>query len=379
MLHVPQQPSAVYLHIGPPKTGTTYLQQMIWANRATLVSRGVALPGARPVDHFHAALDLRGIEFGGHPNPEVPGAWRRLVAATRSSRAAKVVISHEVLAGSDEDQVARVASDLAPAEVHVVYGARDLARQLPAVWQESLKNRRSRRFDHFLDAALQESDATVRPRRSGFWQAQDAGATLRRWSTVIPPDRIHVLTVPRSGSPPATLWERFAACLDIEPSGVDLAVRRSNPSLTFEDTEVLRRLNKRLSDDLPWPVYERIVKARFNRHADERPTGTAVRVPRERQEAILARARRTRDELSTAGFQIVGDLEDLIPQDDDFAAAGAAPAPDPDKVADAAVTLLAVTLTERSGRLSRRSGTRARAKVSQWGPVGTLRRARGRQ
>lgn len=377
MLLVPSHPSAIYLHVGPPKTGTTYLQQVLWNNRTQLARSGLAIPGARPLDHFHAALDLRSIEFGGYVNPDVAGAWSRLATAAGSTRTPKTVISHEVLAGADESQIARVARDLAPTEVHVVYGARDLARQLPAVWQESLKNRRTRRFERFLDAALEDLDGVAHTSRSGFWKAQDAGAALRRWSAAVPPERIHVMTVPRPGASSATLWERFATCLGVEPTGIDLDVRRSNPSLTREDAEVLRRLNKQLPDELPWPQYERIVKARFNRRADERVTGGAVRVPREYRERVLACAERTREELATAGYAVVGDLDDLIPSDQDFAAPGATAAADPEGVVDAAVALLAAALADRGARpprLPSGAPSGARAMVGRWSQSRRVRR-----
>jgi hypothetical protein len=31
----------VFLHIGAPKTGTTYLQDVLWSNKAELSRRGV--------------------------------------------------------------------------------------------------------------------------------------------------------------------------------------------------------------------------------------------------------------------------------------------------------------------------------------------------
>ena len=34
----------VFLHIGTPKTGTTHLQTVLWANRAKLAELGVLLP-----------------------------------------------------------------------------------------------------------------------------------------------------------------------------------------------------------------------------------------------------------------------------------------------------------------------------------------------
>src|SRR5215475_13246602 len=49
----------VYLHIGEPKTGTTFVQQAMWANRAQLAAHGVLLPGYSHRDHSLASRDLR--------------------------------------------------------------------------------------------------------------------------------------------------------------------------------------------------------------------------------------------------------------------------------------------------------------------------------
>jgi hypothetical protein len=55
-------PPRVLVHIGEPKTGTTFLQQVMWSNRAELAAQGVVLPGHHPQDHFSASQDLRVIE-----------------------------------------------------------------------------------------------------------------------------------------------------------------------------------------------------------------------------------------------------------------------------------------------------------------------------
>src|SRR4051812_20985642 len=41
--HVPGPPATVYVHIGPPKTGTTYLQDVLWRNQRSLAGRGVVV------------------------------------------------------------------------------------------------------------------------------------------------------------------------------------------------------------------------------------------------------------------------------------------------------------------------------------------------
>ena len=48
-----------FVHVGPPKTGTTYLQSVLWNNRKRLRRNRVLLPGGAKVEHFRAAKDLK--------------------------------------------------------------------------------------------------------------------------------------------------------------------------------------------------------------------------------------------------------------------------------------------------------------------------------
>jgi hypothetical protein len=366
---VPRHRLTVYLHVGPPKTGTTYLQDVLWRNRSLSRSRDLDLAGARPVDHFYAALDLRGINFGGHVNPDVAGAWDRLAARALATDLGKVVISHEVLAGATKAEINRAVASLAPARVHVVYGARDLARQLPAVWQESLKNRRSRTFEAFLSAVLSEKQSgEIR----GFWRAQDPVSTLQRWSSAVPREHIALMTLPQAGAPADTLWKRFCAALSLDPSGYDLDVARPNPSLPAEDAEVLRRLNEKLPEEFSWPAYEYTVKRRFNARANSAgpgSAGTSLVVPERYHAAVTERTRQIRDALESAGYPVIGHLDDLLPAP---AAFGESARLSPDRVADAAVEILAAVLTESAP--SRVSSRRVRARHRAKGLRNRLRR-----
>jgi len=335
-----RRPPTVYLHIGPPKTGTTYLQEVLWRNERRLSEQDVAFP-RRPLDHFRAALDLRGLDFGGYEDPETDGAWDSFSAEVLACGKDKVVVSHEVLAAATTEQVSRALASLSPADVHVVYGARDLARQLPAVWQESLKNRRTRPYQQFLKTALK------RPRRQrrggGFWAAQNPLTVLARWAEQVPADRIHVMTIPQRSAADDTLWKRFCAVLGIDPSGFDLNVARSNTSLTQAEAEVLRRLNAALPDDLPWPEYERLIKRRFNTLADRGADGERLRVPPRYRGKVRALTLRIQAGLAASPYDVVGDLDDLTPLDDAFGPVRGLSAT---KAADAAATLLATVLTE---------------------------------
>ena len=361
---VPRRPPTVFLHVGPPKTGTTYLQEVMWRNQARLVELGVTFP-YRPIDHFHAAVELRGIEFGGYADPQTKGAWRRLARQALKVGTDKVVISHEVLAGATDQQIEAAVRSLDPAEVHVVYGARDLARQIPAVWQESLKNRRRRPYGRFVTSVLRSRSRT----QSGaaFWRAQDAVAVLGRWARHLPLERIHVLTLPPRDAPIELLWHRYCAVLGIDPRGFDLHVTRTNTSLTQAEAEVLRRLNLVLPADLEWPEYERLVKSRFNRIADQRGRGDQILVPPRHRRRLTRHSQAIQGSLAEAGYDVVGDLSDLTPGQESF---GPFRGGRQVHVADAAIELLAAALTQPA-QLSRDRRLQARRWLSHLGRRGT--------
>lgn len=365
MWGVPPSRPTIYLHVGAPKTGTTYLQDVLWQNRRQLARSGVNIPGSGLIDHFHAALDLRDIKFRGYDDPAVPGAWQRLSDKALATSSGKAVISHELLAGATEDEVDRVAAARPDHELHVIYGARDVARQLPAVWQEMLKNRQTRTYDKFLRGALKsqpESRASAR-----FWLLQDTLGSLRRWSRVVSPDHIHVVTLPQPGLPADTLWRRFCQALGIAPDGYDLEVARFNSSMSLQDAEVLRLLNQALPEDLPWPTYERIIKRRFNLRAKLSTQGDPILVPQRHREAVLAIAEQTRSALAVSGYDVIGDLDDLLPPDSAF---GDLASLTPDSVTHAAVALLADIVVEGADSSSE---PREAARIL----LGQLRRGRG--
>jgi len=315
----------------------------MWRNRERLAEQGYAFPG-RPVDHFRAALDLREIDFGGYDDPLAEGAWEPFAAEALKSARRGIVVSHEVLAAASSEQIGTAVRSFAPADVHVVCGARDLARQLPAVWQESLKNRRVRPYRKFLKVAFKDQP-TGSPAR--FWVAQDPTAVLARWGEHIPPERLHLVTVPQRRTSEDTLWRRFCTAVDLDATGFDLDVARANTSLSQPASEVLRRLNAVLPEDLDWPAYERQVKLRFNRLAERGLPGDRLTVPRRLKAQVLARSERIRAELAASPYDIVGDLDDLIPSDDAF---GSVQDPNPEVVTETAVAILAELLLEQPPR-----------------------------
>ena len=325
----------VYLHLGSPKTGTTYLQDVLWRNQDSLAAAGVRYPGDVPEAHFHASMDLQGVQFQEDWFDEnVPGAWARLVDDARQWPGT-VVLSHELFCTADPAAVERAVSDLAFAELHLVCTARDLARQIPAVWQEDIKNRHVLSFAEFVAGVRGGPEPHYLSEL--FWERQDLPAILRRWAAEVPAERVHVVTVPPE-QPPELLWERFCELLEIDPAAFDATVERPNRSLGVAETELVHRLNQQLDGRIDWPGHDGVVKYGIATEIlGQRSSRTPLRLPDEDREWVHERADRMVAELIRRGYHVVGDLKELLPAPD-----AGGPAQHPDQAEQGEVLEVAV-------------------------------------
>ena len=300
----------VYLHVGAPKTGTTYVQDRLALNAASLRRHGYRYPTGPHDDMFLAALDLLDRPWGGL-RPRADGEWDALVRRTRRAKGT-VVLSHEILAGAKQHEVQRALSDLSFAEVHVVYSARDLARQVAAEWQEQLKHQRKVSFRTFLD---QIRDTDQRRTTRWFWRVQGLPGVLERWGSGLPPEQVHVVTVPRPGGSPDELWLRLCAALGIDPAWAPADGGRRNPSIGAAESTLLRRVNARLkSAGLPSAQYRALVRQLV---VHETLAGRADMVPVTLPPGAYDWAEEIAqgwiDWVKAAGVDVIGDLEELRP------------------------------------------------------------------
>jgi hypothetical protein len=299
----------VYLHVGAPKTGTTYVQDMLFRNRERLAQEGILYAADRFDDYFMAALDLLGLDWGGLGGA-AGGAWDRLIDRVRDWPAT-VVISHEILASASTEQVQRALCGLESAQVHIVYSARDLGRQFPAEWQETIKHQRSTNFATFLD------DEVVDYKGGGtdwFWTVQSWPEVLRRWGGSIPPSRVHVVTVPPAGSRQDLLWDRFRTLFGVKPEWCTIPSDRANPSLGAAETAVLRAVNQRVAGKLNNADYRYLVREQLahltfaRRSSPDRAT-----LPPSLDHWAREVTTTWLTQLRAAGYDVCGDLDELQP------------------------------------------------------------------
>ncbi|PRX45437.1 hypothetical protein B0I33_109100 [Prauserella shujinwangii] len=345
----------LYLHIGTPKTGTTYLQDVCWHNRELLAEDGVRYPGTAADSQFRAVIDVMSGRFPDWHDRVVPGSWAAIVAESREAveSGRSVFLSHELLAPASPDEARRVLDDLSFAEIHIVCTARNLASQIPSVWQEDVKNGHRFGFREFA-AALAED----RPRSvwlaDVFWDFQDLPTVLRTWGGHLPPEQVHVLPVPARGAGDDVLWRRFADLLGLRPTGYRTDVRRGNRSLGMAEAELVRRINVALADRVTRRDYQDVVKFRLaQRHLAERAGKAPIVLEAGQYTWARQRAQEFVEAIEKAGYHVVGDLADLLPGDPPEGAAKAQRPPEPEELLDVSLDALGTLVDQLVAELEK--------------------------
>jgi hypothetical protein len=295
----------VFLHVGTPKSGTTYLQTALWQNVDRLKSDGFLLPG-RFRGHYAAAKGItsrRGLKH--ETITDVESAWPRL-AQQINRWSGDAAISHELLSPATREQADAANALLANAEVHIVLTARALQKQLPASWQEQVKGGSATPYDAFV-ARVRDEDAKT----EWFWEVQDLPAIAERWVGDLPAQRVHIVTVPADRPTPTLLWERFTSVFGLDPTSYDSEVVTTNASLGAVESELLRQVHavqdERFTDRNrhQWTRKLLAIKTLGQRRGESLllPPGSQAWVD-ERTAAMVAAIR-------SAGYDVVGDLADL--------------------------------------------------------------------
>ena len=299
----------VFLHIGLPKTATSYLQTIVWSNRSRLREAGVLVPGSRRTDHLWTSRVVRN-DPNLHRAPEAHRtSWTRLQRELASSSLPAGLISHEFFAAASDRQARDMVAALGHAEVHVVVTAREPLGLFTASWQESLKNGST------TPMADYGRRVSKKPTVIWNWRTLDLSLVLQRWSQAVPPERIHVLILDPTAAKD-DIWRRFAGLLAVDPDAFDLSQSFPNTSMGVAEAETLRRINMRL--DGFGRAFDKGVYIRTFL-ADERlvprkgdkfwPEPDQVADCRSRAQAALSY-------LQAGGFDVSGRLEHLLVPDE---------------------------------------------------------------
>ena len=140
---------------------------------------------------------------------------------------------------------------------------------------------------------------------------------LAHWGTGLSPDRVHVVTVPQPAAiaaDPDLLWTRFCTAFGIDPAWAPRDSDRSNSSLGSAETQVLRRLNQRLSRAVRRDAsYDDLILGMLAGDTLAGAGAHPILLPPKLHDWATERGEAWIEWLEESGVDVIGDVGDLLP------------------------------------------------------------------
>jgi hypothetical protein len=335
------------------------LQSTLKTSRRSLARQGLRLPFHTREQHLTwvheplVALEQGDVESG-------RAGLQRLVARLDRVPAERVLVTLEDLAEIRQPAIDELMALLAPIfDVHVVITARDWSRQIPSEWQQAVKSRLTTPFPEFVEAVVKGSP----PDGERFLLRQHLPGIAARWGRELPPENVHVVAVPSSRDPDA-LFRIFGDLVGFDPHSLTMGRSTSNTSLGHEQAELLRQVNVALESRLDHvrTQYRPAVRGVLINGALRKQQGTRPALPAEHHAWCRQESVDMLDKLRDAGYDMVGDPDDLLVQE-------SLPATEPDlspeHLHQVAVQALADAVCANYRQNIRPAQERVRARTSQ--------------
>ena len=308
---LPLPEGARLLHVGPPKTGSTALQDALHQSRVSLGRQGVTYV-SRGRHELMPARWITGRVPGGPRWAWAEQRWNDLVAALCAEGPERKVYSSEYLADASDDQVAQVVDAIGAENTYVVITLRPLVDVVPSQYQQYLQGGLTTDYESWLEVTFN------RPPYTGptpwFWQRHRHDALVRRWAKALGPER--VIVVVTDGRDFDAVPAVFEQLLGLTRGTLVGRKVRPNRSLTWPEAEVMRRFNVQAHEaGLVDSKYQFLTKFAAE-HVKER-------VPKAHEPRIVTPdwAAKQADEMGAefaeaiaeSGVTVVGDLQLLSP------------------------------------------------------------------
>lgn len=299
------------LHIGPPKTGTSALQEALRQARATMSEHSVVYPGKRAQHSLAARAIIGGKGLKGDP-PASMRHWDRLVEEVVGADDQRVIVSSEGFSGATADVARRVVEQLGGPRVHVLVTLRPLAMMLPSAWQQFVRNGLTSSYDEWLERTLHRTPGVVDT--STFWKRHRHDVLVERWASIVGPSNLTVLVLDET--------DRSMIMREVERLvGLPLGLLRSeesrtNRSLSAGEIELLRHLNIEFKRRA-WPddLHRAFIRGGITRQLQQahQPASGESRIstPAWALEHASRIGTRAAIQISALGVRIVGDISTL--------------------------------------------------------------------
>ncbi|MGD9900810.1 MAG: hypothetical protein AB7T22_16920 [Calditrichaceae bacterium] len=130
----------VYIHIGPPKTGTTTIQHSLFLNRDKLLQNGVYIPHTGSLvdkaHHYNLGWEL----IGEKKFNKSKGTWGDLLDELRKVEVSKIILSSEGFIRCTDDNIRTMKEYLSDYETFIVFYVRRQDKKIQSQWAQGAKS-----------------------------------------------------------------------------------------------------------------------------------------------------------------------------------------------------------------------------------------------
>lgn len=283
------------------------LQGALCRGRSAMADHGVIYAGRVP-QHYKAAEYV----IGSSSTAGSERKWLRLVNQVAAAADHRVLVSSEAFAGADQDRARFIVERLGGPRVHVLVTLRPLAKILPSAWQQYVRNRLCMPYDEWLDRTLNGSDdEQVTP---SFWRRHHHDVLVERWASIVGPRNLTVVVF--DPADPFGVLRTVERLTGLPPRLLEPADGRSNRSLTYGESELVRQINTEFERrGWSYAFYREVVRpgviARLQLSRTPGPDEAPIITPKWALDRAAEIGAAAAARIAGSGVHVVGDLSVL--------------------------------------------------------------------
>lgn len=226
-------PEKLFIHIGPHKTGTTYIQQTLSKHRDYLHSIGLHYPKIPSPFNSHRIAHHTVVQWIKERNSSEIQAF---IGALKGS----TLLSSEEFSHLNRNQIKYFINQIPDTKIEIIYSKRRLGPLLVSRWQEYVKHGGTESWPlYFLSHILKDSKRNL----------INGVVTLTHWSNLLGKSNLHILDYEQCIAEDLDIADALLQVV-IGPDAPRVGTGKSiNPSLDATNVEILRLVNLHLQSE----------------------------------------------------------------------------------------------------------------------------------